>query len=332
MTGTRREHIFALLVLLCAATLTVAAPANGAEKLRATTVIRLGYFPNVTHAQALVARNLSRQGKGWFEQRLGDSVEIRWFTYNAGPTAMEALLTRTLDLTYVGPNPALNAYMRSRGEEVRVLAGAAEGGASLVVQADAPINSAADFRGKTIATPQFGNTQDVSCRAWLMDNGLKVTMTGGDVRVLPMANPDQLSLFMQRKIDAVWTVEPWVSRLELLAKGRVMLEETNALTTLLVARAGFAAQRELMKKFVEAHRELTDWINRNPKEAQQLVLAELGAEMRRPFPADIVERAWGRLRFTSAVSLTSLEKFVAAAQAVGFLKETVPLDRLMATP
>ncbi len=295
-------------------------------------VIRLGHFPNVTHAQALVARNLSRQGKGWFEQRLGEHVEIRWFTYNAGPTAMEALLAGTLDLTYVGPNPALNAYVRSRGKEVRVLAGAAEGGSALVVHGDTDVKTAADLRGKTIGTPQFGNTQDVACRLWLIEHGLRVTMTGGDVRVVPTANPDQLTLFAARKIDAVWTVEPWVSRLELEANGKVLLEETNALTTLLVGRTDFVKRTDLVKQFVAAHRELTVWINQHPEEAQQIIMQELALETRRPFPPQILARAWGRLRFTSDVSLASLEKFVAAAQTVGFLRDTVPLDRLMAVP
>jgi NitT/TauT family transport system substrate-binding protein len=307
-------------------------PVCGAEKPPAPAVIRLGYFPNLTHAQALVARNLSRQGRGWFEERLGTGVQIQWFAYNAGPTAMEALLAGTLDVTYVGPSPALNAYIRSRGAEVRVLAGAAEGGAALVVQGDSTVRVAADFRDRILATPQFGNTQDVACRFWLRENGLRVTMTGGDVRVVPMANPDQLALFIQRKLDGVWTVEPWVSRLELQANGKVFLEETNALTTLLAARVGFVGRRDLARRFVAAHRELTAWVNEHPAEARRLVVEELTEETRRPFPSDIVERAWGRLHFTGDVSLASLERLVTNAQAVGFLPKAVPLDRLIATP
>ena len=129
----------------------------GGEK----TVIRIGHFPNITHVQGLVAHNLSRQGKGWFEARLGPGVEIQWFIYNAGPSAMEAIFARSIELTYVGPGPALNAYAKSQGEEIRIIAGAANGGAALVVQPEANFKAPIDFKGKKIATPQLGNTQDI---------------------------------------------------------------------------------------------------------------------------------------------------------------------------
>src|SRR6201989_1383294 len=165
--------------------------------------IRVGHFPNVTHVQALVAHNFSRQGKGWFEERLGAGTKIEWFVYNAGPSAMEAIFAQSIDLTYVGPGPALNAYNKSNGEEIRLIAGAANGGAALVVQPDQPRKAPTDFRGKKIATPQLGNTQDISCRAWLVSGGLKITQLGGDAQVLPTQNPDQISLFHQKKVDAV---------------------------------------------------------------------------------------------------------------------------------
>ena len=142
------------------------------------TVIRVGHFPNITHVQGLVAHNLSRQGKGWFEARLGANAEIQWFTYNAGPSAMEAIFARSIDLTYVGPGPALNAYAKSQGEEIRIIAGAANGGAALVVQPETDLKVPSDFKGKKIATPQLGNTQDISCRAWLASGGLKNHPTG----------------------------------------------------------------------------------------------------------------------------------------------------------
>jgi len=226
-----------------------------------TTVIRIGHFPNITHVQGLVAHNLSRQGKGWFETRLGAGVEIQWFIYNAGPSAMEAIFARSIELTYVGPGPALNAYAKSQGEEIRIIAGAANGGAALVVQPDVNFKAPTDFKGKKIATPQLGNTQDISCRAWLASGGLKITQLGGDAQVLPTQNPDQLSLFQQKKVDAVWTVEPWVSRLETEAGGKVLVEEPDTATTVLVSSVKFLKEnRELAKKFWQAHHELTDWI------------------------------------------------------------------------
>src|SRR5216117_895516 len=213
------------------------------------TQIRVGHFPNITHAQGLVAHALSRQGKGWFEQRLGPGTKIEWFIYNAGPSAMEAIFANSIDLSYVGPGPALNAYTKSNGEEIRLIAGAANGGAGLVVQSDQNLNAPADFRGKKIATPQLGNTQDISCRAWLSEGGLKITQLGGDAQVIPTQNPDQLALFKQKKIDAVWTVEPWLTRLEHEAGGKVLVDEKDAAATVLVSSVKFLQQRELLKKF-----------------------------------------------------------------------------------
>src|SRR5712692_1409834 len=231
-----------------------------AAPLRAETKVRVGHFPNVTHVQGLVAHALSRQGKGWFEERIGPGTKIEWFVYNAGPSAMEAIFAKSIELTYVGPGPALNAYTKSNGDEIRLIGGAANGGAALVVQPDQNLKTPADFRGKKIATPQLGNTQDISCRAWLVAGGLKITQLGGDAQVIPTQNPDQLALFKAKKIDAVWTVEPWLSRLEKEASGKVLVEDKEVATTILVSSVKFLQQRELVKKFAQAHAELTDWI------------------------------------------------------------------------
>ena len=210
----------------------------------AQTTLRIGHFPNITHVQALVAHHLSRQGKGWFEERLGPDIKIEWYVYNAGPSAVEAIFAKSIDLTYVGPNPAINAYVRSRGQEIRIVAGSVNGGSALVVHKGSPLKTAGDFRGKKIATPQFGNTQDVAARSWLSAGGLRIAQAGGDAQVLPTANPDQLLLFKQKQIDAVWTVEPWVSRLELEAEGEVLVEDREAITTVLVARADLLASQQ----------------------------------------------------------------------------------------
>ena len=297
------------------------------------TVIRVGHFPNITHVQGLVAHNLSRQGKGWFEARLGSDVEIQWFTYNAGPSAMEAIFARSIELTYVGPGPALNAYARSRGDEIRIIAGAANGGAALLVQPNSNLKVPADFKGKKIATPQLGNTQDISCRAWLASGGLKITQLGGDAAVLPTQNPDQLLLFQQKKIDAVWTVEPWVSRLETEAGGKVLVEEPETATTVLVSSAKFLNEnRELARKFWQAHRELTDWILKNPEEAQSIAKAELLAETRTDMSAELIARAWKRITFTSEIPRASVQTFVVNSQKAGFMRTVPDLSRLFETP
>lgn len=295
--------------------------------------VRIGHFPNITCAQALVARNFERQGRSWFADRLGLDVTVEWYAYNAGPSAMEAIFAESLDLTYVGPNPAINAYARSGGEEIRIVAGAVNGGSALVVQPDAALADASDFRGRRIGTPQFGNTQDVAARAWLIAGGLRITQAGGDAQVQPTANPDQMALFKTRQLDAVWTVEPWVSRLELEAGGKILVEEKDAVTTVLVSRAEFlSAHRDIVRRFVTAHRELTDWIRQHPDEARHMMRDELRTRFRADMPPDLIARAWARMSVTGDISLSALQAFVMKAQQVGFLRSLPDLSRLVETP
>ena len=291
--------------------------------------IRVGHFPNITHAQGVIAHALSRQGKGWFEQRLGADIKIEWFVYNAGPSAMEAIFAKSIDLTYVGSGPALNAYTKSNGQEIRLIAGAANGGSGLVVQSDQNLNVPSDFRGKKIATPQLGNTQDISCRAWLTEGGLKITQLGGDAQVLPTQNPDQLGLFRGKRIDAVWTVEPWLSRLEQEASGKVIVEEKEVATTILVSSVKFLnEQRDLAKKFGQAHAELTDWIIKNPDEAQRLIKAELLEETKSDMTPQVIASAWKRIVFTSETPRSAVEKFMQNSVRAGFIKTAPDLSKL----
>ncbi len=295
--------------------------------------VRFGHFPNVTHAQGVIAHAFSREGKGWFEQRLGPNVEIQWFTYNAGPSAMEAMFAGSLDVAYVGQGPALNAHFKSNGAEVRIISGAANGGAALVVKADSPIKAPADFRGKKIATPQLGNTQDISCRAWLKAQGFKITLTGGDALVIPTSNPDQLALFQKGSVDAVWTVEPWVTRLEREGNGRIFLEDKDVLTTWLACSAKFLGEhRDLAKKIAAANVELTQWIQAHPQEAQQKLIAELKAETRSDFAPDAVAQAWKRIKFTTEVSRDLVTKAVQDGKDAGFFKGNTDTSKLLETP
>ena len=295
--------------------------------------LRVGHFPNITHAQGVIAHGLTRLGKGWFEQWLGPDVRIEWYVYNAGPSAMEAIFARSIDLTYVGPAPALNAYARSNGDEIRIIAGAANGGAALVVQPDQNLKTPADFKGKKIATPQLGNTQDISARAWLVAGGLRITQLGGDAQVIPTQNPDQLSLFKQKKVDAVWTVEPWVSRLERESGGKVLIEEPQVATTVLISSVKFLRERrELARKFAQAHAELTDWITKNPEEAQKIFKAELLEETKNDMPADLITQSWKRITFSAEIPRSAVEGFVQSSLKSGLMKTAPDLKRLFETP
>ncbi|HRI37798.1 MAG TPA: ABC transporter substrate-binding protein [Nitrospira sp.] len=311
--------IFSLLLLII-----------GSHTSHAAETIRIGHFPNITHVQGLVAHHLSRTGRGWFEERLGKDVKIEWYIYNAGPSAIEAILADSIDLTYVGPNPALNAYSKSGGEEIRIIAGAAAGGAALVVQPDSGLTRPTDFRGKTIATPQLGNTQDIACRAWLANGGLKITQTGGEVFVVPTPNPDQLSLFQQRKLDAVWTVEPWVSRLEREAGGKVILEQSKESITVLVSSVKFVkSKRDLVKKVAQAHRELTDWILTHPDDAKRIVQDELTLEAQARVSGELIAQSWKRMTLRSEVGRDEFQHFVNNAQRAGFIRSAPDLSRLI---
>jgi NitT/TauT family transport system substrate-binding protein len=294
---------------------------------KAKPIIRIGHFPNITHVQALVAHQLSRQGKGWFEEKLG--VEVRWYLYNAGPSATEAIFARALDVTYIGPSPVLNAYAKSKGSELRVLAGAANGGSSLVVRPGANIKSAADLRGKKIATPQLGNTQDVQLRAYLADNGFKISQTGGNAFILPTQNADQLALFQRGDLDAVWTAEPWVTRLELEAGAQILVDDRDTNVTLLASSAAFAKdQPELAGRLVAAHKELTQWIKDHPVEAKALIKAELTELMKATPKDELLDKALSRIVITDEISRSSLDTMVVSAQKAGFLKDIPALDQL----
>jgi NitT/TauT family transport system substrate-binding protein len=320
-----------------AAMLTLALAASICTAHAQKKVIRVGHFPNLTHAQGVIAHALTRAGKGWFEQRLGGDVEIQWFIYNAGPSAMEALMTGAIDMSYVGPNPAINAHLKTQGKDIRIIAGACSGGAALVVPGDGRIAKDADFKGKKVATPQLGNTQDVAARAWLQSKGYRITMTGGQVLVVPTTNPDQLVLFQKGDLAGVWTVEPWVSRLELEAKGKIYLEESalwketqgRYVTTHLVSSAKSLQQDPaLLKKFIAAHVELTDWINKNVDEAKRLLNDELKAETTRALPQETLDRSWKRLELTHDPVTASLFKSAADAHRIGFLKQKPDLSRI----
>src|SRR5437660_536778 len=227
------------------------------------TVIRVGAYPNITHSQAMVGK-----ANGTFEKALGPGVKIDWKSFNAGPAAIEALFAGAIDMTYIGPNPAIQGYVRSNGEALRIVAGATSGGAALVVRNDSGIQKPEDFHKKKVASPQQGNTQDVALRAWLLAHGMKSTDKGGDVQVIPMANPDQLTLFLKTELDAAWAPEPWAPRLIKQGKGGLFLDKLDLCSNgqfitchLIVSTKFLRDHPDLVKKWIGAHVELTRWIN-----------------------------------------------------------------------
>lgn len=271
--------------------LVLALTAAGAQSAP-TATLRVGHFPNLTHPQALIGR-----ATGEFDRQIGAQVE--WKAFNAGPSAMEAVLAGELDLAYVGPGPALNAYVRSKGRALRVIAGAASGGAALVVRKDAGIRVPADLRGKKVASPGIGNTQDIALRSWLKAKGLK------GVQVLPIKNPEILTLFRRKELHAAWVPEPWTTRLLQEAGGVLLVDERDLWprgefpATVLIARTDFLTKnRALVKRFVATHVALTDAINRRPDEAKRHINAELAKLMGKPLPQALLDEAFSRMAAT----------------------------------
>lgn len=291
-----------------------------------SVVIRVGAFPNITHSQAMIGK-----ANGWFEKAMGPNVKIEWQSFNAGPSAIEALFAGAIDMTYVGPNPAINGYVRSNGEALRIIAGATSGGAALVVRSDSGINGPQDFHGKRIASPQQGNTQDVALRAWLKSNGLKTRDKGGDVVVMPIANPDQLTLFLKKEIDAAWAPEPWASRLVHEAGGRILVDERNLwpngqfLTTEFIVSTKFLQSHpDLVKTWLKAHVELTEWINKNPSPAKQILNQQIQKETGKPLAAGVLDDAFGRMQVTYDPLRGPLMRAAQSAFDAGFLGRQMP--------
>jgi len=289
-------------------------------------VIRVGAFPNITHAQPMIGK-----ANGWFERALGPNVKIEWTSFNAGPSAIEALFAGAIDMTYIGPNPAISGYVHSQGQALRVIAGAASGGASLVVRADAGIQKPEDFHGKRVATPQLGNTQDVALRAWLKAHGLKSTDKGGDVQVIPLPNPDQLTLFLKKQLDAAWAPEPWATRLVREGNGRIFLDERELwphgefVTTLLIVRTNFLREHpDLVKTWIRAHVELTEWINHHLPEAKEILNRQIKAETGKALPPPLVDEAFSHLQVTYDPLRATLLTSARSAFEAGFLGKQMP--------
>jgi NitT/TauT family transport system substrate-binding protein len=271
------------------------------------------------------------KANGWFAKALGTNVMIKWTTFNAGPAAIEALFAGAIDMTYIGPNPAITGYVRSHGEALRIIAGATSGGAALVVRNDSGIQKPEDFHGKKVATPQLGNTQDVALRAWLKKHGLKSIDKGGDVQVMPMANPDQLTLFQKKSLDAAWAPEPWATRLIREGNGHVFLDERSLWPQgqfiachLVVATKFLHDNPEIIRNWVRAHVELTEWINGHLAEAKNILNEQIQKETGKALSRAVLDEAFGRLQVTYDPLSSSLMTAARAAFDAGFMGKEMP--------
>ena len=284
--------------------------------------LRLGYFPNITHATALVGVE-----KGIFADKLGPNVTLQTQTFNAGPNAIDALFAESIDATYVGPNPAINGYVKSKGEALRIISGATSGGAALVVAPD--INGPADLKGRTLATPQLGNTQDVALRAWLQKNGLHAdTSGGGDVSIKPQDNAATLDAFKQGQVQGAWVPEPWATRLVQESGGKVLVNEADLwpngqfVTTQLVVRTAFLKDHpDVVKRLLEGQVAANDYVNQNPADAQKAANDQIEKITQKRLSDAVVAASWQNLTFTNDPIASSLQKSADDAVSLGLLQK-----------
>ncbi|MDT5036041.1 MAG: sulfonate transport system substrate-binding protein [Micromonosporaceae bacterium] len=288
-----------------------------------SVTLRLGYFPNLTHATPIVGTD-----KGFFKQRLGDKVTLETKTFNAGPEAVEALFSDAVDAIYVGPNPTVNAWQKSNGKGVKVVAGAASGGVAFVVKPE--ITSPEQLKGKKLATPQLGNTQDVALRYWLKQHNLTTTAEGGgDVSIAPQANSDAVNSFTSGAVSGAWLPEPYASKL-VAAGGRVLVDERDlwpggkfVITNLVVSSTFLAKHRDVVKNLVAGQVDANEFINAHPDEAQQVVNTAIGKISGKAPNAKDTATAWKSLTFLNDPLADSLRTGASHAQDVGLLK---PVD------
>ncbi len=287
--------------------------------------LRLGYFANVTHAAALIGVE-----KGLIAKELGDT-KLTTQVFNAGPDEVEALFGGAIDAAYIGPSPTINAYGQSDGDAIRIIAGAASGGAQLVVRDG--INSPADLKGTTLASPQLGNTQDVALRTWLTDQGLKNSVEGGgDVTIAPTANADVLNLFSSGDLDGAWVPEPYASRLVLEGGGHVLVNEKDLwpdgqfVTTHLIVRTEFLKQYpDTVAALLRGHVAAVKFANDDEAAAKEAVNAGLVTAGGKALDAAVLDRAWSELTVTYDPIASGLKQSAANGVAAGTTEKEVDL-------
>jgi len=291
-------------------------PAIAAKTQSQTATLRLGYFPNVTHASAIVGVE-----SGIFKKSLGANVDLQLKTFNSGTEALQALQAGALDASYIGPSPTITAWTKLN-KGVKVVSGSASGGAFFVVNKS--INSAADLKGKVVASPQLGNTQDVALRTWLKSKGLSTDTTGGgDVQVRPQDNATTLNAFKAGQLAGAWVPEPWATRLVNEGGGKILVNEADlwpagryVTTQLIVTTSFLKAHADVVQKLVNGQVAANDYIKTNPFDAQTDVSKNIAQITGKPISGDLVIASFKNIQFTDDPIATSLVKNNKDAKAI----------------
>ena len=308
-----RSAVFAGIATIVALSIAVAIYDSGNADTEKK--IRVAYFPNISHAIPIIGIE-----SGIFPNEI---VETKLF--DNGPQVIESMFSRSIDIAYVGPGPAINGFLKSE-HELKILSGAASGGASFVVHPNSDIKTADDFSGKRIAAPQIGNTQDVSLRNYLSQHDLVPAEKGGTVVVLNISNPDIYTLFVKGEIDGAWVPEPWATILvEELGGTRLFFEESlwpenQFASVLLIGRVEYIEKNpEIIQSWIDSHEQTVTWINENPKDSELLFNQFMKKTLGQTLPEKIVSISLSNLVITSDPIYDSIEIFAERANSLGYL-------------
>ena len=320
------RHVYVIILLSLSLMMLGACSSNTSSGSSSATTLRLAYFPNLTHAVAIVG-----VARGTFQQELGSHVTIDTKTFSAGPSEIEALFAGDIDIGFVGPNPAIDGYVKSHGQALRIIGGASSAGVLFIIRPGANIKTAADLAGKKIADPQLGGTQDVSLRYYLQQHNLKPVDKGGNVQIVPTDPANILTLFKQGGIDGAWVPEPWATRLIDEGKGQVFLDERSLwpngsfVTTNIIVRTQFLNQHpDLVNKFLKATVETVQYINNNPVNARTLVNSEIKHITGKAIAANEISQAFSDLGITYDPLASSLMVSADRAYSLGYLGSSKP--------
>ena len=286
--------------------------------------IRVAFFPSIGHAAPIVGIE-----SGIFEKGIGKDIQIETKIFDSGPQVIESIFASSIDVAYVGPGPVINGFLKSHGNDIKILSGAASGGASFIVQPDSGLDSIENFDGKRIASPQISNSQDVSLRYYLESNDLEPVEKGGTVFVLNISNPDIYTLFAKDEIDGAWVSEPWATMLvEDLDGVRLFNEEKlwpneEFASVLLIARTDYLENNsELVQNWVKSHEETIAWINSNPEQSKSIFDRFLKKHMGKSLPDKIIDESFSNLTITSDPIKNSVFTFAERADSLGYLGRT----------
>lgn len=301
---------------------------SGGEK----TDVRIAYFPNITHTQALVMKNQKT-----LEEKWKDTCNVSWTSFNAGPAEMEAIFAGEIDLGYIGPVPALSANVKSEGD-VKIISNTTNAGAVFLKRKDAGIDSLADLAGKKIAVPQMGNTQHLCLLSILSEQGLKTVDAGGDVTVNASSNADILNLIDNGSVDAALVPEPWGTTIENNGNAEILLDhkevflEGNYPTAVVVASQDFIEDHpDLVREFLEAHEEATVYINENMDEARSIVNTEIKETTGKALDEEVIKNAFTRMTVDTQLNREAIMKFAEISKTEGFISKVPEEDDVFTT-